>query len=82
MDGNAGWTWQDRLAEGKALLAASYHAWAMATGLFALEIRLKVLICKRLKIDKLPRAFEIHDLDGLLLLHTSDTMILQAVAYS
>ena len=60
--------WQDRLAEGKVLLAANHHAWAMATGLYALEIRLKVLICKRLRIDKLPRAFEIHDLDGLLLL--------------
>jgi hypothetical protein len=60
--------WQDRLADAEALLAAGRHAWAIATGLYALEIRLKVLICKRLDLQHLPKGFEIHDLDGLLLL--------------
>jgi hypothetical protein len=36
--------------------------------MYALEIRLKVLICRRLDLGDLPRAFEIHDLSSLLLL--------------
>src|SRR5262249_61398409 len=60
--------WQDRLADAQALLATGRHAWAIATALYALEIRLKVLICRKLDLQQLPRAFEIHDLDGLFLL--------------
>jgi hypothetical protein len=60
--------WQDRLAEAHALHTAGRHAWAIATALYALEIRLKVIICKRLDLDRLPRAFETHDLESLLLL--------------
>ena len=60
--------WQDRLKDAEELLAAGRHGWAIATGLYALEIRLKVLICRRLDLDQLPRAFEVHDLAGLLLL--------------
>jgi hypothetical protein len=40
----------------------------MAMGLYSLEIQLKVLICKRLNLDKLPKAFEIHELESLLVL--------------
>lgn len=60
--------WQDRLADAQALLAAGRHAGAIADALYALEIRLKVMICKRLDVTHLPRAFEIHDLESLLLL--------------
>jgi hypothetical protein len=60
--------WQDRLADAQALFDAGRHAWAIATALYALEIRLKVLICKRLDVPDLPKAFETHDLDSLLLL--------------
>jgi hypothetical protein len=60
--------WQDRLAEAQSLHAAGHHAGAIAAALYALEIRLKVLICKRLDLDALPTGFEIHDLDSLLLL--------------
>ena len=60
--------WQDRLADAEALFAAGRNAWAIATALYALEIRLKVLVCKKLDLSDLPRAFEVHDLDGLLLL--------------
>jgi hypothetical protein len=35
---------------------------------YSLEINLKVLICKRLNLSRLPKAFEIHDLEGLLVL--------------
>jgi len=60
--------WQDRLADAEALLVAGRHAGAIATGLYALEIRLKVAVCKRLDLEGLPKNFEIHDLEGLLLL--------------
>jgi HEPN domain-containing protein len=60
--------WQAHLADAEALFAAKRYAWAIVSALYALEIRLKVLICKRLDLKELPRAFEIHDLDALLLL--------------
>jgi hypothetical protein len=60
--------WQDRLTEAEGLLAAGRNAWAIATGLYALETRLKVMVCKKLDLEGLPKAFETHDLDGLLLL--------------
>ncbi len=60
--------WPDRMKDAEALLRAGRHAWAIATALYALEIRLKVLVCKKLDVDELPRAFEIHDLGSLLLL--------------
>lgn len=60
--------WRDRLADAEALLAAGRNAGAIVAALYALEIRLKVLICARLDLESLPRAFETHDLDGLLLL--------------
>ena len=37
-------------------------------GVYSLEIHLKVLICRRLNITASPRAFEIHEIDGLLVL--------------
>jgi hypothetical protein len=60
--------WPDRLADAEALLAAGRPAGAIADALYALEIRLKVQICKRLDLEALPKAFETHDLEGLLLL--------------
>jgi len=60
--------WQARLADAEALFAAGRNGGAIATGLYALEIRLKVAICKRLDLERLPKNFEIHDLQALLLL--------------
>jgi hypothetical protein len=60
--------WQDRWTDAEALLTAGRFAGAIMDALYALEIRLKVLICKRLDLEALPKAFEIHDLDSLLLL--------------
>ena len=60
--------WQDRMADAEALLAAGRNALAIATGLYAVEIRLKTVICRRLDLEQLPRAFEVHDLLGLLTL--------------
>ncbi|MDR3635110.1 MAG: hypothetical protein P4L84_15000 [Isosphaeraceae bacterium] len=58
----------DRLAEAELLFAAGRYSSAVMMGLYALEIQLKVLICRRLDLDQLPRAFETHDLEGLLVL--------------
>src|SRR5260221_14381594 len=60
--------WQDRLQDAEALLQLGRTASAIADSVYALEILLKVLICKKLELDSLPRAFEIHDLSDLLLL--------------
>lgn len=38
------------------------------SAIYALEILLKVKICERLELDYLPAAFEIHDLEGLLVM--------------
>jgi hypothetical protein len=72
--------WPDRLADAEAMLAAGRNASAIANALYALEIRLKVLVCKRLDLESLPRAFEIHDLDGLLLLAGLSRRILRKSA--
>jgi hypothetical protein len=58
----------ERLAEAELLLAAGRYSSAVMIGFYALEIRLNVLICRRLDLDQLPRAFEIHDLESLLVL--------------
>jgi hypothetical protein len=58
----------DRLAEANLLLNSGHTGSAIALGLFALEIYLKVRICQRLDLTALPKAFQIHALDGLLVL--------------
>jgi HEPN domain-containing protein len=60
--------WKDRLKDAEALLDAGRHGWSMATAHYAVEILLKVMICKKLDLPQLPKAFEIHDHDSLLLL--------------
>jgi hypothetical protein len=58
----------DRLDDSKALIAAGRPASSIASALYALEIRLKVLICKRLDRINLPDAFKFHDFEALLIL--------------
>jgi hypothetical protein len=60
---------RDRLDDAQALLDAGRYASAIAHGLYALEIRLKLVICSRLDITNLPKVFQIHDL-GALMLHS------------
>lgn len=57
-----------RLSDAKTLATAGNTASAIAAGLYALEICLKARICKRLDLPSLPNAFEIHELDSLLVL--------------
>jgi hypothetical protein len=58
----------DRLLDADALSAAGRHASAIAMGVYSLEIYLKARICQRLNLTALPRLFEIHDLEGLLVM--------------
>jgi hypothetical protein len=58
--------WHDRLKDAETLRSAGRHSSAIAMGLYALEIRLKVRICHVLGLKSLPKPFEIHDLEGLL----------------
>jgi hypothetical protein len=58
----------DRLEDAEVLLAQGRFASSIAMCIYSLEIHLKVLICKRLNLIRLPNAFEIHDLEGLLIL--------------
>lgn len=58
----------DRLADAEALLVAGRYATSIAMGIYSLEIYLKVGVCKRLDLPALPKAFEIHDLESLLVL--------------
>jgi hypothetical protein len=57
-----------RLLDAEVLLANGCFPSAIAMGIYSLEIHLKVKICQRLNLQELPRAFEIHELDGLLVL--------------
>jgi hypothetical protein len=58
----------ERLQDAEMLLAAGRFPSAIAMGVYSLEIHLKVLICKKLNLTGLPRAFEIHELESLLVL--------------
>jgi hypothetical protein len=59
---------QGRRADAEVLRNAERFASAMAMALFALEIQLKILICRRLDLQALPTEFQTHDLEGLLVL--------------
>jgi hypothetical protein len=58
----------DRLLDAEALFVSGRFASAIAMGVYSLEIQLKVRICQKLNLHALPSPFEIHDLEGLLVL--------------
>jgi hypothetical protein len=58
----------DRLADAVALAQEGRNASAIAMSLYAVELCLKARICHRLDLDALPKKFQIHDFDSLLLL--------------
>lgn len=58
--------WRERLIDAEILLKAERWPSALAMGLYAVEILLKVKICKHLDLDMLPEAFQFHDLVSLL----------------
>jgi hypothetical protein len=59
---------QARLDDADALLTSGRFATSISMALYALEICLKCRACRRLDLGHLPKAFEIHDLDSLLVL--------------
>ena len=59
--------WRDREAEAVLLIAGGRPLMALALRLYALEIRLKLSICKRLNLDNLPKACKTHDLPELVI---------------
>ncbi len=58
----------ERLLDAEVLFANGRFPTAIAMGVYSLEIHLKIRICQRLSLQKLPKAFEIHELDALLVL--------------
>jgi len=58
----------DRLQDAELLFAQGRFASSIAMGVYSLEIHLKVRICLKLNLGALPKPFEIHDLEGLLVL--------------
>lgn len=56
----------EHLADVDVLRAGKRFAAAISHGIYALEIQLKVAICRRLDLDELPVAFQSHSLQGLL----------------
>jgi hypothetical protein len=59
--------WKDRLEDAIHLKSAGRYPTAIAMGIYALEILLKVRICRLLQLDRLPKPFEIHELEGLMM---------------
>jgi hypothetical protein len=60
--------WNDRLLDAQAMRVSGRTAASIMFGVYSLEIYLKARICRKLALTQLPKAFEIHDLDGLLML--------------
>jgi hypothetical protein len=58
--------YKDRLADAEVLFNSQRYASAIAMWFYALEICLKIAICRRLDLNELPKAFEIHDFQALL----------------
>lgn len=59
----------ERLDDAEVLLKSGRYAAAIMSGFYSLEIRLKVIICRRLEVQTLPKIFETHNLEALML-HT------------
>jgi hypothetical protein len=61
-------SWQDRMKDAEALHATGRNAVAIMLAIYSIEIYLKVRIYDKLDIQKLPMAFQIHELEDLLIL--------------
>jgi hypothetical protein len=59
--------WKDRDAEAALLSANGFASLALALRLYSLEIRLKRVICRHLKLDYLPKSCKTHDLSELVI---------------
>lgn len=59
--------WQEREEEARQQVALGHGSSAVAMRLYALEIRVKTIICKQLGLGTLPRACKTHDLEELII---------------
>ena len=59
--------WLDREDEARVLAAAGHRAMAASLRCYALEVRIKAIICRHLNLDYLPRACKTHDLKELII---------------
>jgi hypothetical protein len=59
--------WKEREEEARELVARGYNSMALSLRLYSLEIRIKTLICKQLKLSHLPKACKAHDLSELII---------------
>jgi len=59
--------WLDREAEAEQLAANDHRAIAASLRCYALEVRIKALICQKLNLEYLPRACKTHDLNELVI---------------
>jgi hypothetical protein len=59
--------WKEREAEARELMACGYDSTALSLRLYSLEIRIKTLICKQLKLSHLPKVCKTHDLSELII---------------
>ena len=56
-----------RLEDAETLFASGRYSSSITMGIYALEIRLKVVICRRLDLQELPKFFQTHNLEELLI---------------
>lgn len=59
--------WLDREREAAHLAAAGFRSMATALRCYALEIRIKAMICRRLNLELLPKACRTHDLMEIII---------------
>jgi hypothetical protein len=59
--------WREREEEARELRARGYNSMALALRLYSLEIRIKTVICKQLRLSNLPKACKTHDLTELII---------------
>ena len=59
---------ESRYKDYECLRDTKQYAGAVIMGLFAVEILLKCLICKNIREDRLPKVFEEHELQRLLIM--------------
>jgi hypothetical protein len=59
--------WKEREEEARELKAHGYDSTALSLRLYSLEIRIKTLICKQLRLSHLPKVCKTHDLSELII---------------
>ncbi len=59
--------WKERDEEAHQLMVHGYHSTALSLRIYSLEIRIKTLICKQLRLSHLPKVCKTHDFKELVI---------------